>query len=370
MAVPPFHPPFYRQHATLILVALAIVAAMSFLVARSFNRSGPVVSAQQDALPVSEIVKAPTNEPIPPKALTQRISALGSAFDGRVGIVVRSVDEGWSATYRSEGLFPQQSVSKLWVAATVLEQVDGGELSLSDTMVLTAKDLTIFHQPIRKRIGSGMYTATIAELLNFAMTQSDNTANDALFRKVGGQDGVGRFLAKHDLAEIAIGPGEKDLQTKAAGMTWDDSYSYGRTFWRARETVPISVRAKALGNYVTNPPDGATPAAVALALTRLARGDLLSKGSTGYLLDLMAKSKTGPDRLRAGLSDGWLLAHKTGTGQVLGTYATAYNDVGILTSPKGKRYALVVMIASSQQPVPVRQALMAEVTRAVIAEVN
>jgi beta-lactamase class A len=367
MAVPPFHPPFYRQHAALILVALAILAAMSFLVARSFFRADPVESVQQEAPPISEIVKAPVDEPKPPKALAQRISALGSAFDGRVGIVVRSVDEGWSATYRSEGLFPQQSVSKLWVAATVLEQVDGAKLRLSDTMTLTAKDLTIFHQPIRERIGSGTYTATIAELMTFAMTQSDNTANDALFRKVGGQEGVGRFLAQHNLAEIAIGPGEKDLQTKTAGMKWEDRFSYGRTFWRVRDSLPPQVRAKALSEYVTNPPDGATPAAVAFALTRLVRGDLLSKGSTRYLLDLMAKSKTGPDRLRAGLSAGWSLAHKTGTGQVLGTFATAYNDVGILTSPTGKRYALVVMIASTQQPVPVRQALMAEVTQAAIA---
>jgi beta-lactamase class A len=61
------------------------------------------------------------------------------------------------------------------------------------------------------------------------------------------------------------------------------------------------------------------------------------------------------------------LAHKTGTGQVMGYYATAYNDVGILTSPRGQHYAVVVMIASTQRPVPERQALMAAVTRAVIA---
>ena len=370
MAVPPLRPPIYRHAVALTLVAFAIIGMMSYLVARSFRSSAPVSATQRASASVPEIVKAPTGEPEPPKALAQKISALGGAFDGRVGIVVRSVDGDWSATYRSEGLFPQQSVSKLWVAATVLDQADEGQLSRSDTITLTAQDLTIFHQPIRKRIGSSQYTATLADLLSFAVTQSDNTANDALFRKVGGQEGVGRFLSRHNLAEIAVGSGEKDLQTKAAGMTWDDSFSYGRTFWRVRETVPIAVRARAIGDYVTNPPDGATPAAVALALSRLAKGDLLSKGSTAYLLDLMSKSKTGPDRLRAGLSPGWSLAHKTGTGQVLGYYATAYNDVGILTSPSGKRYALVVMIASTQQPVPIRQALMAEVTRSVIAGLN
>jgi beta-lactamase class A len=85
------------------------------------------------------------------------------------------------------------------------------------------------------------------------------------------------------------------------------------------------------------------------------------------LLDLMDLSKTGPDRLRGGLSEGWTLAHKTGTGQVMGSYASAYNDVGILTSPTGRHYALVVLVGSTHESVPVRQALMSNVTRTVIA---
>jgi beta-lactamase class A len=314
-----------------------------------------------------EIVELASTEPAPPARLAGQIEALGRAFDGRVGIAVRSIEGGWSVGSGAGGIFPQQSVSKLWVAAAMLDRIDAGQAQLSDTVTLTAKDLTIFHQPIRKRIGGGTYTTNIAELMRLAITQSDNTANDVLFRRVGGQEGVGRFLARHNLGEMAIGPGEKILQTQAAGMRWDDSFSTGRTFWNVRETVPLAVRAKAIGDYVTNPPDAATPAAIAQALARLQRGDLLSRGSSAYLLDLMSQSKTGPDRLRAGLSGGWALAHKTGTGQVLGYYATAYNDVGILTSPSGRHYTVVVMIASTQQPVPVRQALMASVTRAVIA---
>jgi beta-lactamase class A len=199
------------------------------------------------------------------------------------------------------------------------------------------------------------------------MTQSDNTANDVLFRRVGGHAGVVDFLARKGLDGIAMGPGEKALQTQTAAMTWDDSYSYGRTFWHVRETLPLNVRAKAMGDYVTHPSDGARPDAIAKALSRIATGDLISARSTAYLIDLMNQSQTGPDRLKSGLSEGWTLAHKTGTGQVMGYYASAYNDVGILTSPGGRRYAVVVMIASTQRPVPDRQALMGAVTRAVIA---
>ena len=32
----------------------------------------------------------------------------------------RSIDDGWSATWKADELYPQQSVSKFWVAVTAL----------------------------------------------------------------------------------------------------------------------------------------------------------------------------------------------------------------------------------------------------------
>jgi beta-lactamase class A len=307
--------------------------------------------------------------PLPPAALAQQVTAIGRNFDGSVGIAIMSVDKGWTASYAADRIFPQQSVSKLWVSAAILDKVDKGEISLSERIPLSSKDLTIFHQPIRKYIMAGNYAPTIADLMRYAMTQSDNTANDVLYRKVGGQQGVGGFIARHTLGQIAIGPGEKILQTEMAGMGWSDSYSYGRNFWTARSTVPPERRSKALSRYLTEPPDGATPAALALGLSKLRRGELLTPQSTAILIDMMNQSKTGPDRLKGALIEGsgWSMAHKTGTGQVLGSYATAYNDVGILNSPKGRSYAVVVMIASTYQSVKARQEMMQSVTRAVMA---
>jgi beta-lactamase class A len=106
---------------------------------------------------------------------------------------------------------------------------------------------------------------------------------------------------------------------------------------------------------------------VTLGLSLLAQGKLLSARSTASLLTLMRSSKTGPLRLKSGLRPGWTLAHKTGTGQDLGTLSTGYNDVGLLVAPDGHRYAVSVMIASTRQPIPVRMRLMGDVTRAVIA---
>src|SRR5262249_54460867 len=66
---------------------------------------------------------------------------------------------------------------------------------------------------------------------------------------------------------------------------------------------------------------------MARLLGRLQLGNLLPPHSTTLLLDLMARSKTGPRRLKALLPPDTIVAHKTGTTDVV------INDVGIITLP-------------------------------------
>lgn len=318
-------------------------------------------------IPSASATKPEISDPRPPMGLDTQIKLLSRQFGGEVGVSVRSIDNGWSASFRGDDFFPQQSVSKLWVAATVMHKIDSGEIALNEPITLTKADLSIFHQPIRKKIlANGSFRTTIAKLLWYAMTQSDNAANDALFRRAGGQAGVQNFFADVGLRGIRMGAGEKALQMQISGMEWQDSFSYGKNFWVARGKIPDEQRAAAIGAYIADPVDGAQPTAIAEALSRLARGDLLSAQSSAYLVDLMAQSKTGPKRLRGGLSAGWSLPHKTGTGQVLKLLATGYNDIGILKSPAGKSYAVVVLIGATNRTVAQRQELMQSVIRAVI----
>ena len=80
----------------------------------------------------------------------------------------------------------------------------------------------------------------------------------------------------------------------------------------------------------------------------------------------MANTHTGPNRLKGGLQRGWTLSHKTGTGQQLGAVQAGYNDIGILTGPDGKSYAVAVMIKKTSTPLPIRMTLMNNVVKAVI----
>jgi beta-lactamase class A len=166
-----------------------------------------------------------------PQFIRDRVADLGRAFDGRVGIAVRSVDEGWATGWKADELYPQQSVSKLWVSIAALDAADRGRVSLDDKVTLTRDDLTLFHQPIASRILGGGYTTTLGDLMLKAITTSDNTANDKLMRSVGGARAVRTMIAAKHLGAIRFYNGERALQSKIAGLIWSPSYSIGNAFY-------------------------------------------------------------------------------------------------------------------------------------------
>ncbi len=303
--------------------------------------------------------------PPPPPALDALIQTLGSRFNGHVGIAVQSVDAGWTISYNGNDRFPQQSVSKLWVAMAMLDAVDRGKITLASPVTIRPADLTLFHQPVAAMVTSAGYTTTLGELFTRAMTESDNTCNDSVLRMVGGPEAIRSYLARRGIDGIRFGPGERLLQSATAGLDWSQDLAQGRRFLSARAALPRSVRERALDAYLADPMDGAKPVAIVTALARLKQGEMLSPASTSLLLSTMASARTGPQRVKGGVPAGWHYAHKTGTGQDLPPRSTGYNDVGIMTAPDGSSYAIAVMIGSTTETIPARWQLMQAVSRTV-----
>jgi beta-lactamase class A len=327
-------------------------------------------ASTQPQLPPPVYVQPPVvpPQPVAPSYLRDRIDALGRQFDGRVGIAVRAVNDGWATGWREDDLYPQQSVSKLWVSITALDAVDKGRVRLDDQVTLTRSDLTLFNQPIAAKVLGGGHTTSLSALMWEAITKSDNTANDKLMRAVGGPAAVRAMIAEKKLGAIRFYDGERSLQSRIAGLTWSQSYAIGNAFYQARNALPMSIRQAAFNRYIEDPYDGATPSAIVNALARLKRGELLSPNSTRKLLSVMGNTRTGKNRLRGGLKEGWTLSHKTGTGQVLGAVQAGYNDIGIVTAPDGRSYAVAVMIKKTSTPLITRMTLMNNVVRAIIAQ--
>lgn len=304
---------------------------------------------------------------VPPIGLENLIQEQWKQFPGKTGVAILRIDGGeWVIGRRLDELFPQQSVSKTWVALTILDLVDQGKLRLDQKVRITADDIAVFHQPIRERVlAKGPIDESVQSLLEQSITASDNTANDSLLRTAGGPQVVRSFIARKKLGAIRFGPGERVMQSEIAGLQWKQEYSVGRRFYSAREELPLAQRKAALDRYLADPVDGASPEAIVRALAKLARGELLSPTSTRLLLDIMSRTSSGPNRLKAGVPVGWKFVHKTGTGQILSPISTGYNDIGIMTAPDGTRYAMAVMIGNTTASIPERMAFMQFVSRTV-----
>jgi len=321
-------------------------------------------------MPVPQHYQAPRPQVAAPQSMAERILAeriqnLGANFDGDIGIAVKDIQTGFTTAYDGNTFFPQQSVSKFWVALTALDRADRGHLSLEAPVTVTRADLTLFHQPIATQVGNGGFRTTLSSLMQRALQQSDNTCNDFVLWKAGGPDAVRSFLTDKRISGIRFGPGERSLQSRIAGMEWKSSF-VGANFYKARNALPMNVRRTAFENYIRDPMDGATPLGTVDALARLKKGELLSPRSTQKLLDVMSNTKTGPQRLKGGLAPGWRLAHKTGTGQVLGSTQAGYNDIGIVTAPNGRSYAVAVFIRRTSAPLPHRMQAMQNTVRAIV----
>jgi beta-lactamase class A len=281
---------------------------------------------------------------------------------------VTDVTERWTAQVDGEALYPQQSVSKLWVALAVMQAIDEGKLSLDQTVTMTKDDRSVFYQPITARIrGPNGYATTVRELLEHQLIFSDNAANDRLIRELGGAHVVTRTIAEKRLRGVAVGGTERAMQTRTAGLPWRPEYGQTWIFKQARAQLPDEVRDQALAAYLANPPDGATPNGIVSGLAALKRGELLSPASTDFMLGLMGEARTGQMRLRAGLAPGWKLAHKTGTGPDWRGASVGINDVGLFTAPDGRTFAVAVMIRQTKQGAEARHRLMRNVAHAVEA---
>jgi len=344
-----------RRLAVIATVPVMLLGGCSEQSERA-SQSGETVLGQDDTEPL-------TSAQI---RLRATVNWLGAHFKGRPGIAIRDLQSGWTTGYDDRTPMPQQSVSKLWVALAVLDRADRGEIALDEDVTVTRDDLTVFHQPLRKLVlARGSFTTSYSDLLERALTESDNTANDVLLSHAGGPEAIRGVLAAKGLTGIRFGPGERLLQSSIAGLEWRPQYSLGKSFFYAREDVPDAVHREAFEAYLADPVDGASAHAVADALARLQSGTLLSGKSTRMLLEILGRTKSGPKRLKGGLPEGWSILHKTGTGQVLEQVHSAYNDVGILTAPSGRKYAVAILIGRTAIPVPERMDFMHRVVGAI-----
>lgn len=262
-------------------------------------------------------------------AIQQSVEAIIARGRGRIGVAAADLDGGGQVLIHGDMPFPMASTVKIAVAATFLAGVEQGRFRLDQSLPmmvpLTERHYRSTEAPLRR--GPIMAAQQLMELM---ITRSDNHATDGLITAVGGVSAINAWLVKAGI----VG---QHLDNTIATMVRDDG--------RINPATTIDTR------------NASTPRAMLALLAAIDRGGVLSPQSRAVLLDTMTRTSTGKNRMRAGLPDGTVFAHKTGTLQGV------TDDVGIIRLPDGRHLALAIFITGPEGHTP-HATMIAQVTRA------
>ena len=281
--------------------------------------------------------------------LQKQIASIAEAAQGKVGVYAAVLEEGDGRTvsYNADQRFAMQSVVKLPVAMAVLELVSEGKFSLPDKIEFSKNELVNPNQrsPLRDRSPDGGVT-TIVDLLNLAIVESDGTACDVLTRLAGGTVGVQTFVDSLGVRDIEIKQTHKEF-----GTNWEAQYEN----WATPEALVNLLSRLHSSVEKEREYEAQHPSPTA---TNMLTGMRL-------LENFMFLSKPGENRLKGLLPEASRVSHKTGTGGTRNGVTSATNDVGIITMPNGKHFAIAVFVGDSKADEKTREAVIAKTAKAV-----
>ncbi len=323
-----------------------------------------MIAACEPALPQT----VSTTPPLDARRLDEAGAVLiARTAPARLGAAVMNLENGELWAINGSDRFPMQSVFKAPLAAAVLAEVDAGRLALDDTLTLADEDLSPPFSAVAAAYPDRR-AYTVAELLSLSTGRSDNTAADVLMSRIGGPGAVTAWLRSHGIDHMRIDRYERQLQPEIAGLeSFRPNWKSEAAYREALAATAPEVRRAAMAQHLSDPRDTTTPRDALLFLAMLARGELLSEASTNRLLQIMDDTPTGARRLAAGLPEGARLAHKTGTGRTDQGLNPATNDMGVITLADGRQYVVAVFLSGSTLSEPEREAVIADLARAVVA---
>jgi beta-lactamase class A len=291
-------------------------------------------------------------------------AATAKAPGATVAVTVLDLSTGARSSVHGDLRLPMMSVFKLPLTVAALDAVDRGELALAQPIPIAENELVPDVSPIAEAWKKGRHAPTLEVVLTRMIQDSDNTAGDKMVSVLGGGASVTSRLRALRVEGIDIGEPEINISARLScpGVATPPG-GWTAAVVDACPDPSDADRIAAARRELAASPNAATSDALVELLARLDRGTLLSVASRRWLLTTLAGTSTGPKRIKGLLPAGTPVAHKTGTGGLLPGMFVAANDVGIVTLPDGRRFAIGVLVTGSRRPLPEQELAIATLAR-------
>ncbi|WP_126651407.1 CGA/CIA family class A beta-lactamase [Chryseobacterium aureum] len=265
--------------------------------------------------------------------LEPKINSILKNKKATVAVSVLGFENGFRYDKNGDKKLPMQSVFKFHIAAAVLNAVDQGKLSLDQKIKLDQSNLLEnTWSPLRDQYAGKEVEIPLSEVIEYTVAKSDNNGCDILLRLLGGTQPVQKFMDTKGIKDFQIKYNEEDMH-----KDWNVQYQ----------------------NY-------STTRSAANALKKFYDGKLLSKKSTDYLMKVMLSTSTGLNKMVEQLPKNTPVARKTGSsGKNNAGLTGAENEIGIVTLPNGRHYALAVFVSNSTETDAVNCKMISDISREV-----
>jgi beta-lactamase class A len=301
--------------------------------------------------------------------LISRWKVIAHQTDGTAGIAALHLGTGRLLALNGDEHFPLASVCKVPIAMHILALVDEGKFSLNQDIEVLPRDVWSGVSQIAPR-WPNQKRFRLGEMLELMVARSDNTAEETLFRIGGGGPAMAARFRQWKIEDVRVDRSERQYVLDFSGVEpspppeqWTDEGLAERI-----NAVPEALRYKASLQTLKDPRDKGTPKGTVAMFSRLFRGELLSRSSTAYLIDILKSTTTSPTRIKGALPPGTVVAHKTGSYLAVHGVVGATNDSGVIFLPNGGQLAISVYVKASTRKDADRDRVIAQAALAAFEE--
>lgn len=256
--------------------------------------------------------------------LDTTIAALEQRLDARIGVAIHDTGTGKVWGHRADERFLMNSTVKVPLCAAVLARDD---VDLAEELPVRADDILEYAPVTKQHVGG---TMTVADLCLATIDQSDNTAANLLFVRLGGPERVTAFLR-------SIGD----------DLTRSDRPEPDLNIWAADDLR-----------------DTTTPAAMVRTLEAMLTGNALTAPAREQLIDWMRPGGVTGAFLRPSVPDNWDVADKSGGG------SNTRNLIAMLSPPDGAPIFVGLFISEAEVDFATRNDALVELSTAVVRSLN